>query len=106
MVQITYIEADGTEYTVDVPLGSTVMAGAREHDVEGIVAECGGNLACGTCQVYVDERWWSMTGTPSDLEEATMEIRDDPAPNKRLSCQLRVTEELDGLVVRLPLSQF
>lgn len=106
MPRITYIEADGTEHVVEVPVGRTVMQGAVENAVPGILAECGGSCACGTCRVYVDEAWVSLCGEASDLEEATMEIRDDATPGKRLSCQMLVTEAEDGLVVRLPASQF
>jgi 2Fe-2S ferredoxin len=105
--RITYIEANGDEHVIDVPVGFSVMQGAVRNGVTGIVAECGGNCACGTCRVYIDdEAWRQKTGAASDLEEATMEIREDPAPGKRLSCQIKVTEDLDGLVVRLPESQF
>ncbi len=106
MVEITYVEANGTTHAVEVEVGSSVMEGAKRNGIEGIVAECGGNCACGTCRVYVDEHWWRKTGGPSDLEDATMDMRDDPATNKRLSCQIGVTQELDGLVVRMPSSQF
>ncbi len=106
MVQITYIESNGTTHIIDVEPGSSVMQAATGNCVPGIVAECGGNCACGTCCVYVDEGWREKTGRPSDMENATMEIRDDPTPGRRLSCQVEVTEELDGLIVRIPESQF
>jgi 2Fe-2S ferredoxin len=106
VVKITYIEASGAEHVVDVEVGASVMQGAVWNSVPGIVAECGGGCACGTCRIYVDEAWRAKTGEAHDLEEATMEIQDDPSPHKRLSCQIKVTEELDGLVVRMPVSQF
>ena len=106
MAKITYIEADGTPHVVDVKPGMSVMQGAVRNGILGIVAECGGNCACGTCRVYVDESWREKTGEASDIEDATMEIREDPALNKRLSCQIKVTEDLDGLVVRMPESQY
>jgi 2Fe-2S ferredoxin len=106
MVQITYIESNGTTHIIDVKPGLSVMQAATGNRVPGIVAECGGNCACGTCCIYVDEGWREKTGRPSDMENATMEIRDDPTPGRRLSCQVKVTEELDGLIVRLPESQF
>jgi 2Fe-2S ferredoxin len=106
MVKITYVEAGGVEHVLDVPVGLSVMQGAVRNDVPGIVAECGGNCACGTCRVYVDAAWRERTGEASDMEEATMEVRDDPSPAKRLSCQIKVTEDLDGLVVRMPESQW
>ncbi len=82
------------------------MQGAVRHGIPGIVAECGGNCACGTCRVYIDEAWRAKTGEASEIEEATMEVREDPHPGKRLSCQIKVTEALDGLIVRMPPSQY
>lgn len=106
VARITYIEDSGEEHTVEVPVGFSVMQGAIRNGIAGIVAECGGNCACGTCRVYVDEAWRERTGEASPIEEATMEIRDDPREGKRLSCQIKVTDELDGLVVRMPESQW
>jgi len=106
VVRITYIEANGTEHVVDVEPDSSVMRGAVKNGIPGIVAECGGNCACGTCRVYVDESWRGIVGEASEIEEATMEIREDPAPGKRLSCQIKVTDALDGLIVRMPESQW
>lgn len=106
MAKITYIEANGTEHVVEVESGLSIMRGAVEKGIPGIVAECGGNCACGTCRVYVDKSWWPQVGDASDIEEATMEIREDPAPGKRLSCQIKVTDALDGLIVRMPESQW
>jgi 2Fe-2S ferredoxin len=104
--RITYVEANGTQHVVEVAVGLSVMQGAVQNRIQGIVAECGGNCACGTCRVYVDEAWREKTGRTSDIEEATMEIRDDPLPGKRLSCQIKVTKELDGLIVTMPNSQY
>jgi 2Fe-2S ferredoxin len=106
MPKITYVEASGVEHTVEVEVGWSVMQGAVRNRIPGIVAECGGNCACGTCRVYVDEAWRQLTGAASELEEATMDIREDPRPGKRLSCQIKVTEALDGLVVRVPETQY
>ena len=106
MAKITYVEANGAEHVVEVQTGLSVMQGAVSSGVAGIVAECGGNCACGTCRVYVDEAWRQRTGEASAIEEATMDIRDDPLPGKRLACQIKVTEELNGLIVRMPASQF
>ena len=106
MAKITYIEANGTEHVVDVEPGTSVMRGAVANGIAGIVAECGGNCACGTCRVYVDDGWRAQVGEASELEEATMEIREDPAPGKRLSCQITVSDALDGLIVRMPESQW
>jgi 2Fe-2S ferredoxin len=82
------------------------MQGAVRNGLAAIVAECGGNCACGTCRVYVDEAWRAATGEASPIEEATMDIREDDTPGKRLSCQIKVIPELDGLVVRMPESQY
>lgn len=106
MARITYVEASGEEHTVEVPVGLSVMQGAVRNGVSGIVAECGGNCACGTCRVYVDAAWRARTGGASAIEDATMEIRDDTRDGKRLSCQIKVAEELDGLVVHMPESQW
>jgi 2Fe-2S ferredoxin len=106
VAKITYIEANGTEHTVDVPVGWTVMQGCVKNSLPGILAECGGNCACGTCRVYVDEAWRAITGESSDLEEATLDIREDSTPGKRLGCQIKVTEEMDGMIVRMPENQF
>jgi 2Fe-2S ferredoxin len=106
VAKITYIEANGARHVVEVAPGMSVMQGAVRNGIGGIVAECGGNCACGTCRVYVDDAWRAKTGEASDIEEATMEIREDPSPAKRLSCQIKVTEDLDGLVVQMPESQF
>jgi ferredoxin, 2Fe-2S len=104
--KITYIEANDTEHVVDVEVGLSVMEGAVRNCVPGIVGECGGNCACGTCRVYVDEAWRVRAGHASEIEEETMDIRDDPLPGKRLSCQIKVTDEFDGLIVRMPASQY
>jgi ferredoxin, 2Fe-2S len=104
--KITYVEANGTEHSVHVEAGLSVMQGAVRHGIPGIVAECGGNCACGTCRIYVDEAWREKTGCASDVEEATMELREDALPGKRLSCQIKVAEDLDGLVVHMPETQY
>lgn len=106
MVRITFIESNGAKHLVDVKPGLTLMRAAVDSNVPGIVAECGGNCACGTCRVYVDQGWRERTGQPADIESATMEGRDDPTPGRRLSCQIGITEDLDGLIVRIPESQF
>ena len=106
MVKITYIAASGAEHVTDVKAGLSVMEGAVKNDVPSILADCGGNCACGTCRVYVDEAWRELTGKASDMEDAMLELHDDPTPGKRLGCQIAVREDLDGLVVRLPERQF
>lgn len=102
MVQITFIDAEGTARTVEAEIGSTVMETALRGNVPGIEAECGGACACATCHVYVDEEWRSATGERKPMEEDMLDFASDVRPNSRLSCQIRVTEELDGLVVHTP----
>ena len=101
-MRITYIEASGTAHDLDVPAGWTVMEGAVRNGVRGIPADCGGSCACGTCRVYLAEDWQLRLGGPGDLEAATLEIHDDDTPGQRLSCQIPVSDAIDGLVVRIP----
>jgi 2Fe-2S ferredoxin len=102
MPKITFIEHDGAMHTVDAELGATVMETALRNDVSSIVAECGGGCTCATCHVYVDEAWIAKTGLPSEQEETELDAAFDVRPNSRLSCQIKVTADLDGLVVRTP----
>jgi ferredoxin, 2Fe-2S len=106
MVTITYIQANGAEHVVDVPPGWTLMESAVKNGVAGIVAECGGSCACGTCRVYLEEHWQQTLGGPSEIEDEIMDIYEDDKPGKRLSCQIKVTDEMDGMVLRLPERQF
>lgn len=105
MPRITYIEFDGREHVVEVKSGLSVMEGAIRNNVPGIDADCGGACACATCHVYVDEAWVEKTGTASAMEESMLDFADAVQPTSRLSCQIRVSDTLDGLVVRLPESQ-
>jgi 2Fe-2S ferredoxin len=102
MVKITFIDAEGSARTVDGEVGSTVMETAIEHGVPGIEAECGGACACSTCHVYIDEVWQEKVGAPSPMEEDMLDFAFGTKPNSRLSCQIKVVEEFDGLVVRTP----
>ena len=102
MPKVTYIEHNGTPHTVDVPVGTSVMRGAVDNNVPGIDADCGGECACATCHVYVDEAWREKVGGPSPMEEDMLDFGYDVKPSSRLSCQIKVTDELDGLVVRTP----
>jgi 2Fe-2S ferredoxin len=107
MASVTYIQFDGTEHKIDVPVGETVMQGAVNNMIDGIVAECGGGLACATCHCYVDEAWFPKTGEPSTVESEMLEAAaSERKPTSRLSCQITVTEALDGIVVHLPETQF
>jgi 2Fe-2S ferredoxin len=105
MAKITYIEAGGKEHVIEAPNGQTVMEVAVKHAVPGIDADCGGACACATCHVYVDEAWRDKTGEASSMEQSMLDFANDVEANSRLSCQIKVTAELDGLVVRLPKSQ-
>jgi len=106
MAKITFIQNDGTERVVEAEPGMTVMETAVKHGVQGIAAECGGACACATCHVYVDEEWQAATGTPEQMEEDMLDFAFDVRPSSRLSCQIKVTDALDGLVVRIPEKQF
>jgi 2Fe-2S ferredoxin len=105
MVNITFTDAEGTSRTVEAEPGSTVMEAAIRHGVPGIEAECGGACACATCHVYVDEEWREKVGAPQSMEEDMLDFAFEVRPNSRLSCQIRVTEELDGLCVHTPARQ-
>lgn len=107
MGKVTYVEAGGASHVVDVPDGENVMRGALYNGIEGIVGECGGGLACATCHCYVDDAWAGKVGSPATrdeeemLESASAELR----PSSRLSCQIVMAPELDGLIVHLPETQ-
>jgi 2Fe-2S ferredoxin len=106
MPSITYVHTDGSREVLDVPVGTSVMRGAVLNSVDGIVAECGGEMMCATCHVYVDEAYVDRMPAQSDDEKAMLEFTaSERKPNSRLSCQLVVTPEMDGLVVYLPESQ-
>lgn len=102
MASITYIEHDGTEHVVDVKPGLSVMEGAIRNNVPGIDADCGGACACATCHVYVDDAWMEKVGAPTPMEEDMLDFGYDIKPNSRLSCQIKITDALDGLVVITP----
>jgi ferredoxin, 2Fe-2S len=107
MPKITYVEYSGREHRVEVPLGRSVMRGAVDNSIPGIDADCGGECACATCHVYVDESWLGATGTPvpGSQEASMLSFAALAQPNSRLSCQITVSEALDGLVVRMPEGQ-
>ena len=102
MTKLTYVAFDGTRFDVDAANGSTVMENAVRNNVPGIEAECGGACACATCHVYVDEAWTALVGEPEVMEEDMLDFAYDVRPNSRLSCQIKVRDELDGLVVSVP----
>jgi 2Fe-2S ferredoxin len=106
MAKITFIQPDGSSQTVDAEPGVTVMEAAKLASIPGVEAECGGACACATCHVYVDEAWRAKTGKPSEMEEDMLDFAFDVRSESRLCCQIKVTAELDGLVVRVPAKQF
>jgi 2Fe-2S ferredoxin len=99
--KITYIEPDGSVRDTEVRVGMSVMEGATRNGIAGIQAICGGACSCATCHVHVDPSWVAQTGSAGDMEEAMLELQEDFRPNSRLACQIRVTPDLDGLVVRV-----
>jgi 2Fe-2S ferredoxin len=105
LANITYVEYGGEEHVIDVKPGLSVMEGAVKNNIPGIDADCGGACACATCHVYVDAAWADKTGTPTAMEESMLDFAENVEPNSRLSCQIKVTDALDGLVVRMPESQ-
>ena len=105
MPKITYIEANGTEHDVEVPVGVTIMQGAVNHLVPGIEGDCGGLCACGTCHVYVPDEWREVAGEMDELEQGMLEFAFDVGESSRLSCQIEVSEALHGLSVNMPESQ-
>ena len=105
MPKITYIDASGTERQVEGKNGMTVMETAIKNNIPGIDADCGGACACATCHVYVDAAWQGKTGEKSAMEESMLDFAENVEDSSRLSCQIKVSDALDGLVVRLPESQ-
>ena len=106
MAKITYIEHNGTEHVIDVANGLTVMEGARDNNVPGIEADCGGACACSTCHCYVDAAWVEKLPAKDDMEADMLDFAWEPdAVRSRLTCQVKVTDDLDGLVVNLPEKQ-
>ncbi len=105
MVRVTYITSDGREQPIEARPGLSLMENAVAEGVEGIDAVCGGNAYCGTCRVYIDPAWHERVGERNEMEAPMLEAVGDEEPSARLSCQIEVTAELDGLVVRLPVAQ-
>ena len=105
MTKLTFIAHDGTHFDMDAENGSTVMENAIRNAVPGIEAECGGACACATCHVYVDEAWTAEVGEPEAMEEDMLDFAFEVKPTSRLSCQIKVRDEIDGLVVRVPTRQ-
>ena len=105
MAKITYIEHNGTSHTVEVKKGLSVMEGAVQNNIPGIDADCGGSMACATCHVYVKEEWFNKLPKKEDGEEDMIDMAFEPNKFSRLSCQLIVSDEIDGLIVNLPEKQ-
>ena len=103
--KVTYVEQNGKAHTVEVAEGWSLMEGAVKHLIPGIDADCGGACACATCHVYVDPEWLAKLPARQDMEEQMLDFAQDLKPNSRLSCQIKVTVALDGLVVRTPKNQ-
>jgi len=102
MAKITYIENNGTSHTVDVAEGLTVMEGAVQNNIPGIDADCGGGMACATCHVYVKDEWFDRINKKSEGEDDMIDQAYEPKKSSRLSCQIQVSPEIDGLEVHLP----
>ena len=105
MPKITYKTQDDKIYTINVQNGLTVMEGAIQNDIPGIDADCGGGMSCATCHVYVNEDWLDKLAVKEDGEEDMLDMAFEPKKNSRLSCQLIVSDTLDGLVVKIPSKQ-
>jgi len=105
MPKINYIENNGNSKTIEVANGLTVMEGAIQNDIPGIDADCGGGMACATCHVYVKEEWFDKIPKKEDGEEDMLDMAFEPKKNSRLSCQIIVSDELDGLIVNTPSKQ-
>ena len=105
MPKITYISHDGKKNTTEVPTGLTVMEGALQNNIQGIDADCGGSMACATCHVYVSENWFNKIEKIQDAEQDMLDMAYEPKKNSRLSCQIIVSNELDGLEITTPVKQ-
>ena len=105
MPKITYKDYQGNSKTIEVENGLSVMEGAIQKDIPGIDADCGGSMACATCHVYVEDKWFDKIPKAEDAEIDMIDMAFEPKKNSRLSCQIIVTDELDGLIVNIPLKQ-
>ena len=105
MPKIVFIEPGGARREITAPVGITLMEAARQQGVQGVVAQCGGACACATCHVYIDPAWLARLGPREEMEECMLEIAWEPRDNSRLSCQIHITAELDGLPVTVPQQQ-
>jgi ferredoxin, 2Fe-2S len=106
MAKITFVQPDGTSQTVSADPGMTVMEAAKKNLIAGIDAECGGACACATCHVYIDEASRAKVGKPTEMEEDMLDFAFDVREESRLSCQIKVSEAIDGLIIKVPAKQF
>lgn len=102
MTKISFVEHDGTRHEVETEAGSTIMEAALRNNVPGIVAECGGACTCATCHCYIDDKWVEAVGAPSAMEEDMLDFAYDVKESSRLSCQVKISEPLEGLIVHIP----
>jgi 2Fe-2S ferredoxin len=101
MPRITYVDVDGTRYDCEIASGLSLMEGAINNGVPGILAICGGSCACSTCHAYIDDAWAERVGGPNDIEDATLDLANDRRPTSRLTCQVQIDDSRDGLVVHV-----
>jgi len=106
MVQIVYVEKNGTKHRVNAETGSNLMQVAVDNGIDSIAGECGGGMSCATCLCHVDDEWLNTVGSADGFERDMIDLSTEPQANSRLGCQVKITEEYDGLVVHLPESQF
>jgi 2Fe-2S ferredoxin len=106
MTKITFVEHNGTEHALDAENGMTLMEAAVKNSVPGIDADCGGACACATCHIYLRDGWAEKTGSREEMEEDMLDFAFDVRDNSRLSCQIKVSDEIDGIVVDVPEKQF
>jgi len=106
MPKITYLEHNGTAHVIEVPVGTSLMQGAVNQLVPGIEGDCGGLCACGTCHVYIPEPFQPLTGSAEELEQGMLQFAFDVRPDSRLSCQILVTDAMDGMTVEMPKRQY
>lgn len=106
MPTITFIEPNGLSHETDAPVGRSLMQVALDNLIESIAAECGGSCSCGTCHCYIDEPWLEDAGAPDEMEQALLEGLQELKPNSRLSCQVIVTDKMEGMIVRVPEQEY
>lgn len=106
MPKLTYVEDNGTTHEIDVPVGTTLMQGAVSHLIPGIEGDCGGLCACATCHVYISDEFVPLCNSADELESGMLEFAFDVRDSSRLACQIEVSEEMEGIVVQMPLRQY